>query len=147
MSKVASVVHLRKCQLLTFKVKLDWKKRVWRSLEMPDNLTLEDLSDAIHRAFGLSKFEHLHAFYLNGKALDRNSEYIDPRMEDNLVPRTSDTILKSLHLQVRQKFLFLYDFGASLKFEVELIAITDQDNADENIYPRIIKTNGECTYD
>ena len=153
MSKVNSPVQAApatkggKSELLTFKAKLGWRKRVWRSIEIPDHLTLEDLSNAIHRAFGLSVDEHLHAFYLSGKTLDRKSEYIDPRVEDDLVPRTSDTTLKSLRLQPRQKFLFLYDFGDSLKFEVELITVIDQDPTDKNSYPRIVKTNGEWVYD
>src|SRR5262249_23950810 len=63
--------------LYRFQVKLSWRKSVWRRIELTGDQTLDDLHDAIQRAFHWDN-DHLYAFFLSGKAWDRQTEYKSP---------------------------------------------------------------------
>lgn len=53
-----------------FKVKLDWDKRVYRTIEVRSESTLDDLHLAIQKAFRWDA-DHLYSFFMNGKSGDR----------------------------------------------------------------------------
>ena len=52
-------------------------KSVWRRMEMTGDQTLDELHEAIQRAFHWDN-DHLYAFFLSGKAWDRQTEYESP---------------------------------------------------------------------
>jgi hypothetical protein len=118
-----------------FKVKHFYNKRSWKMIELSGTQTLNDLHNEIFNFFDL-EWGHLYAFFLSNKAWDEDSEYTSDEYEGH-GKRASKTKIHSLGLSLKQKFLYLYDFGDEIKFEVELVQVNDLDsNAD---YPRLIK--------
>lgn len=186
-----------------FHVSLRGTGRTWRKIELCANQTLHDLHLAIQSAFDWDD-DHLYAFYMSGKAWDRNSEYglpegytpwgeliEDEEEEENDAPEKSEltreeleallrqlfgpdstltlaemeakiaelrelfgaedeeagpgnaleTELSALNLQLRQEFMYLFDFGDEHRFKVRVFAINEQ--ADPAVeYPRLVETVG-----
>lgn len=118
-----------------FKVKHFYNKRSWKMIELKGTQTLDDLHNEIYNSFDLER-EHLYSFFLSNKAWDRDSEYTGDNHNSHS-KKASKTKIHSLGLSLKQKFLYLYDFGDEIKFEVELVQVNDLDsNAN---YPRVIK--------
>ena len=72
-----------------FKVKLSYAKRIWRKIEIPGRLTLDNLHSGIQGAFGFAS-DHPYSFFMSGKAWDNRSdfEYYSPELsEDPFDPR------------------------------------------------------------
>lgn len=78
--------------------------------------TLYQLHKSIQNAFGLSD-DHLHAFFMDDKAWSSEA-FWSPRNETG--PFTDTAYIASLGLKKNQRFLYLYDFGKDMKFEVFL---------------------------
>jgi hypothetical protein len=57
-----------------FHVSLPGTGRVWRKIELLADQTLEDLHFAIQDAYGWDA-DHLHSFFMSGKAWDGSTEY------------------------------------------------------------------------
>ncbi len=112
------------------KVYLKNAKRVWRTIALRGDHTLEDLHEGIFTAF--DRYDpHLYAFYFP-KAPSRGrrsgpqpKEYTAPLMFDNPVPfgdddqnNAAETRLDDLGLRAGQRFEYLFDFGDSWLHEV-----------------------------
>jgi hypothetical protein len=108
-----------------FKVNLKGSSRVFRSIALRGDQTLDDLHEAIFAAF--DRFdEHLYSFYFpkastrRGTAGPRPKEYTAPQMfdepgafDDDSRFDASATKLDELRLRPGQKFEYLFDFGDS----------------------------------
>lgn len=123
----------------TFKVKFWWHKRTFRVIEMRSTDTLEDLFLAIQASIEWNT-DHLYLFSLNGTDEDRRSQFVSPWAND--YPTTSNAVIGEMGFVKKHKFLYLFDFGDSHRFEVEVVKITPQ--ADNGIYPRLIQSKGEA---
>jgi hypothetical protein len=121
----------------TFKVKHYYQKRSWKAIEMKGTQTLDDLASAIISTFDLD-YGHLYSFFMNNKAWDREYEITSPYHSEGKEAATKHKIHK-LKLYEKQKFLFLYDFGDEIKFEVEFTGAATLGN--EVKYPRVTKTS------
>ena len=113
-----------------FKVNLKGARRVWRTIALPGDQTLDDLHEAIFEAFDRDD-PHLYSFYLP-KAPGRGprsgpqpKEYTAPPMFDDPDPfgdedriNAAETRLDDLGLRVGQRFEYLFDFGDSWWHEV-----------------------------
>ena len=81
--------------------------------------------------------DHLYAFFISGTAWDTSTEYSnsqDARGRPNIR-------LQNLPLRLKQRFLYLYDFGSEHRFQVQLID-TGHDRP-TGTHPRIIEQHGE----
>ena len=125
--------------LYRFKVALDWNRTTWRRIEMRGDQTLDDLHDAIQRAFDWDN-DHLYAFYLSGKAWDQGSEYQSPYGEEG---RSAAAYrLEGLPLRPKQKIMYVFDFGDDLRHVVTLEAIAPGGVEVGASYPRITEQQG-----
>lgn len=122
-------------KVFVFKVKLYYKKRVWREIEIKGSSTLHDLHKIISKSFELEG-GHLYSFFMSNKAWDSASEYSHPQAEG----RPADKItIAGLDLSLKQKFLYLFDYGDEQKFEVELVGLETGDGRKK--YPCMSRRN------
>lgn len=121
-----------------FKVKLKYNKRVYRSIEILGNQTLDQLHGVILKAFDFDG-DHLYSFFMNNKPWSSLSyEYCSPRSEGN---HADKILIKQLSLTSKQKFLYLYDYGDEWKFEVEFRENGIMEETKK--YPRVISGVGK----
>ena len=113
--------------------------KVYRMIEMLGTQTLDDFHRVILEEFDLD-YDHLYSFFMNNKAWSGvNNEYCDPRSNG----RHADKIkIGMLRLIPKQKFLYLFDYGDELKFEVKYIGTGETEKNEK--YPRIIESVGKA---
>ncbi len=125
----------------TFKVKNFYQKRSWQAIELKGTQTLDDLANAIINTFSLDQ-GHLYSFFMNNKAWSEEYEITSPYNNNGKNTATKHKIHK-LKLYEKQKFLFLYDFGDEIKFEIEFTGAAPIDNRAK--YPRVVKASKDYT--
>jgi hypothetical protein len=123
-----------------FKVKFMWDKRIYRTIELRSEQTLDELHFAIQQAIHWDA-DHLYSFYMNGELYDDRYGFSCPYEEDR-PPWTDEAVLGELGLVLGHKFLYYFDYGDSHKFEVEVVAIHPQ--ADDEKYPRVVEAHAEA---
>jgi len=121
----------------TFKVTYLEDPDVWRVIEISANQTLNDLHHAIRRAVDFDD-DHLYSYYMSGRAWDRDTEYASPRGEG---PSAARANIGDLNLRMKQRFMYLFDYGDEHRFEVRLLGI-DPDAPKEK-YPRVVEQHGK----
>ncbi|MDP4179026.1 MAG: hypothetical protein Q8900_11885, partial [Bacillota bacterium] len=80
---------------------------------------------------------HLYSFFMNNKAYDADYEITCPFNNTTTKNITPKFKINKLSLEPKQKFMFLYDFGDDITFEVEFLNTTDIEKGVK--YPRITK--------
>ncbi len=123
-----------------FKVWLIGNKQLSRTVELRSTQTLETLHQAIQRAIKWDS-DHLYSFFLNGKAWDERYGYASP-FEQDAHRSVDEVLIGELGLVVGHTFLYLFDYGASHSFEVEVVAI--HEHAEEGDYPRVVESKGRA---
>lgn len=136
-----------------FKVALAGRKSIWRRIALRGNQTLDDLHEAIYKAFDRWD-EHMYSFYFpkpgrKGRAAIRDAEeYTHPYaaanpfpFDDKQVTDASKVKVSALGLRANRKFLYLFDFGDDWWHEITV----EQTDAPEEKgrYPRIIEKKGD----
>ncbi len=111
--------------------------RVSRTLALSGRHSLEQLHTAIVDAFEFAD-DHLHAFFLNGHAWDREFGYFS--RPDVGQKGTTGTRLDSLDLVQYERFLYLFDYGDEHRFTVRALAI--EAGAEEPNEPALIESVG-----
>ncbi|MBU4331799.1 plasmid pRiA4b ORF-3 family protein [Patescibacteria group bacterium] len=121
-----------------FKVKLKYDKRTYREIEILENQTLDDLHWAIFRAFDFEEM-HLYSFFMNNKAWSGvEFEYCAPQADGRSAKKVK---INSLNLELKQKFLYLFDYGDSWEFEMEFVGNGQAQNKVK--YPIVVKKAGD----
>ncbi len=110
----------------------------WRKIKISYKSTLEDLHDQILTTFEFSG-EHLFAFYMNGDTYSDDC-YNDSRMDCG--PYAKDVEIGELDLYMWQSFLYFYDFGASWRFQVQLVDVIEHEEILE--YAILIESEGDA---
>jgi hypothetical protein len=111
-----------KNKVYTFKVKYYHTKRSWQAIQLKGTQTLDDLANAVVNVFELDD-DHLYSFFMNNKPYDKSSEITCPyRTDTDKV--TTKYKLHEMKFSPKQKFMFLYDFGDDITFEVEFIDVS-----------------------
>ena len=123
-----------------FKVSLKESPKIWRKIEIKGNQTLHHLHKAIFEAYERYD-EHLYAFFMSNKPWDRSSEYGLPDPERS-VKNSKRARIDSLDLQMKRKFLYLFDFGDDWWHSIQLLGIKGEEL--KNTYPRVIESQGEA---
>ncbi len=125
-----------------FKVKFRWAKRIFRSIAMRSEQTLEDLHVAIQRAIDWDA-DHLYSFFMNSDRYDDAYRVRCPYEADaDAVLLTDAAVIGQLGLVHKHKFLYYFDYGAGNEFEVETIDICPR--AEPGAYPRVVERKGEA---
>ncbi|MGE5633206.1 MAG: IS1096 element passenger TnpR family protein [Caulobacteraceae bacterium] len=97
-------------------------KKAKKQFEIKGSQTLDDLHELIFDAFKLD-WGHLYSFFMSNKPWDAKTEYSHPQAEGKSAAKAS---VCGLNLRLKQKFMYIYDYGDEYRFEVELTEIKDQ---------------------
>ncbi len=111
---------------------------VWRTIEIAANQTLDALHYAIQDAVDFDR-DHLYSFYMSNQAWDDGTAYNSPYTDG---PSASSVKIEELDLRMKQRFLYLFDYGDEHRFEVQLIDVNPDAPPDES-YPRVLERHGE----
>lgn len=117
-----------------------YEKQVYRVLEIDGNRTFADLSDAILDAF---EFDHSHLYMFSRirKPYDPNGIY-HPMSDGGIL--ADEVRLKDVKPVVRNKYLYLYDFGDEWMFYITVTGIRE---TDQEIPVTTLQSQGElCQY-
>jgi hypothetical protein len=125
-------------QTFTFKVTYLQDPEVWRVIEISEHQTLDDLHREIQYAVDFDA-DHLYSFFMSNRAWDHVTEYASPQAKG---PSAARVRIGELQLRMKQRFLYLFDYGDEHRFEVQLVA-TDPDAA-EDVYPRVVEEHGKA---
>ena len=121
------------------KVKFMWAKRIYRTIELRSEQTLDDLHLTIQHAIRWDN-DHLYSFFMNGKH-DNRYRFSCPWEKDS-PPWTSEAVIGELGLTPKHKFMYYFDYGDSHEFEVEVVGIRVQ--AERGSYPRMTESKGKA---
>ena len=133
-------LKLMKEKTYIFKVSNYYNGRDWSKFELAESSTLDDLHHAIQLFMDVDDFydEHLYSFFMNGKEWDDSTEYTGPpEFQQERCSRLTNIQLKKLKLGYKQRFLYLYDYGDCLKYNVTIIGLGIHD--DTKTYPYRLK--------
>lgn len=119
-------------------VKVLLKRGVWRRIQLSSRHTLHGLHEVILEAYDFYD-DHLYAFFMEGMPW-LGEAYWSPRNDEG--PYADKTKLGSLNLEIKQKFLYLYDFGDEWIFSVQVEKISETGTS--ILKPSIIETRGEA---
>ena len=122
--------------LYEFRVSLS--NKCYREILCRGHHTFEDLHLAIQDAFDFDN-DHLYSFYLDGKKWSSrsiNHPYCDEP------PYSDDVLIGGAGLRIKQKILYLFDFGDEWKFNVTLLSIKRSE--DLPLHPVISKSVGDA---
>jgi hypothetical protein len=122
----------------TFKVTYQRKPSVWQLIEIAEDQTLDDLHYAILGAVNFDS-DHLYSFFMSGRAWDNATEYASPYGEG---PSAAQVKIGDLPLRMKQKFLYLFDYGDEHRFDVQLVGINPE--APKGRYPKIVEKHGKA---
>jgi hypothetical protein len=108
-------------------------------LRVPEDYTLGDLHGILQIAFGWEN-DHMHSFTVNSVEYGM-SEIESMGFADEYKMAGEDTVcLSHLHLQPKQKFTYLYDFGDSWVHEITVSKIIPIGAEDEDLMlPRCLE--------
>lgn len=121
--------------LYHFKITYRDDPDVWFGIELRREQTLTDLHHAIQDAADFDD-DHLYSFYLSGTLWDKETEF-SPRD----ARYSSHTALKNVPLRMKQRFVYLFDFGDQQLFDVQLIGVSR--DVPNGHYPRLVEQHGK----
>lgn len=113
--------------------------KVWRDIEIAEDQTLEDLHLAIQRAYEWDD-DHLYTFFMSGREWDQGSEIGSPWSETRR--HTHQVEMGNLDLKPGMKFLYLFDYGDSHEFDVQIL--TANPSASKGSYPKVVGQKGKA---
>ncbi|MCQ1528305.1 plasmid pRiA4b ORF-3 family protein [Lutispora saccharofermentans] len=97
-------------------------KKAKKQFGIRGSQTLDDLHELIFDSFKLD-WGHLYSFFMSNKPWDAKTEYSHPQGEGKSAAKARTS---GLSLRLKQKFMYIYDYGDEYRFEVELAEIKDQ---------------------
>ena len=122
-------------QTFTLKVTYRPEPDAWFIIELRADQTLDHLHAAVLDAADFDS-DHLYSFYLSGHAWDKDTEYAPQQAR-----YSSRTRLVDLRLRLKQRWLYLFDYGDQHEFDVQLIATSP--DMPHGQYPRLIEQHGQ----
>jgi hypothetical protein len=90
---------------------------VWRRLAVPGGATLDDMADAVLKAFKFWDDDHLYEFSYRDQ-LGRTRTYNHPYCDEG--PFASELEVWDMDLPEKEVVEFTFDFGNTWKFELRL---------------------------
>jgi hypothetical protein len=93
--------------------------RIWRKLSVPGDYSLADLHIILQIAFNWGNC-HLHSFTVNSTEYGPEPEAF---RDEYPLSDEADVFLDDLHLEEKQKFTYLYDFGDSWEHRITVSRI------------------------
>ena len=136
-----SVEKQQEKNIITFKVSLRDKKKIWRRIEIRGEQTLEDLDLIIKSGFNYERFEHLSGFwkFVRRGETSRFREIDLGRINPFEAGYSKALTIADLDLSVADRLKYVYDFGEWI--EHDLIVENVNESEADTVYPRITDRN------
>ena len=97
----------------------------YRHIQIGENATLFVLHEAILDSFEFFD-DHMHAFFMNNRAWDREAEFVCPGGDLDSARGFSDKVkLSKFNLRKGDKFLYIFDFGDEWRFQIRILRVID----------------------
>lgn len=107
----------------TYTFKIIYTNYSWCKVMLGANHTMADLHKIIIKAFEFDD-DHLYSFFMDGKKWSRNSIVAPLDISGN--PIATDVKIGAAGLDVRKKFIYLYDYGDEWTFNVTVEQIEEE---------------------
>ncbi|AXG70297.1 plasmid pRiA4b ORF-3-like protein [Kordia sp. SMS9] len=124
-----------------FRIILDATEDVFRDIEIQEDATFEDFSNAITQAFGFDGME-MASFYVSDDEWNQGEEISQFDMGEG--PDTpslmNETTLDSVFSEDQTRMIYVYDFLNMWTFLIELAEIADPING--ILYPNLLFSHG-----
>ena len=104
---------------MIYEFRVSFARDCYRVIQCGSNHTFDDLHLVIQHAFNFDN-DHLYAFFMDGKRWSNNS--INSPYSDE-PPFADDVRIGGTYLRVKQKFLYLFDFGDEWLFNITLQSV------------------------
>jgi len=111
-----------KTENTVYEFRVGLSRDCFRVIQCSGSHTFEAFHLAIQKAFDFDN-DHLYAFYMDGRRGRRsiNAPYCEEP------PSADEVRIGEARMHVKQKILYLFDFGDSWRFDVTLVSICDSD--------------------
>lgn len=128
-----------------FKTNLLRDKKIIREIEVPENINLYKLAEAIIASYDFN-FDHAFGFFskiAENRYFDSDKKYelFTDLKDEGIEPTGAESVKKTkisdVWKKVGDKMLFLFDYGDNWQFVVELIRFGAAEPKTK--YPRVIK--------
>ncbi|MDF2645883.1 MAG: Plasmid pRiA4b ORF-3-like protein [Paenibacillus sp.] len=119
-------------KVLVFKVSNKGQKSKWKTIAILSSQTLGSFDNIMREAFHHDTHDHLSEFY-RGKAFSNSGL---GEIEPGGYGVGSKPQLDKLNIRVNEIFEYVYDFGSSSIYQIELIEVQDRDLKMK--YPNIV---------
>ena len=117
--------------------RITYSQGVWRTIKLPGTCTMDDLHTEILSAYAFDD-DHLYSFFMDSR---KWSNHCIASPEDDFGhPDASKTRIDSIGLHEKQKFLYLFDYGAEWTFNVKLEEIAKSNT--ERFKPYVVNGGG-----
>jgi len=123
---------------MIYKFRINLGSGCYREINCAGNHTFEDLHLAIQDAFDFDN-DHLYSFFMSGRAWS-GRRISSPYCADP--PYADEYFIGGAGLSVKQKILYLFDFGDCWKFDITLLSVSKSEDVLK--HPVITKTVGEA---
>lgn len=114
------------------------KGKVFRTVAIREDQTLEQLHEALRLAFGWSD-PHLYCFWMSGRFWDRESACYSAPFELSESDLSARIEIRELDLRKGAKVAYLFDFGDEWRLSLHLV---DSWPAGEHSYPMLVDAEG-----
>ena len=141
-----------------FKIKLEGSSKppIWRKVKVNESITFDDFHIVIQIVFGWNN-SHMYHFSPKGFGSTPNIHYYydDSDIDDYNTPSSIETFpfgknydaekikLKDYFTSIKQKMVYIYDFGDNWKHTIELTHITDL----KTVHPICLGGKGQAPID
>ena len=116
--------------------------KVSRTIQLPANMTLEELHEMIQQAFDFDN-DHLYKFCMNLRHPYNGEQYYDPRPEEGWSDGypADEVSLASLNLYEGQQFLYMFDLGDHWDFTATVVRHLPHEQTDK---ASVVETVGKA---
>ena len=98
----------------------------YRHIQIDESETLFSLSSAILDSFGFMD-DHMHSFFMNNRAWDRDTEYVCPMGERGGARGLTDKVkLSKFRLGEGDMFLYIFDYGDEWRFQIKVLSVINE---------------------
>ena len=127
--------------IFRFRIILDAAEDVFRYIEIQENATFEDFSNAITQAFGFDGME-MASFYVSDEEWNQGEEISQFDMSEgqDSIRLMNETALDSVFSKEQTRMIYVYDFLNMWTFLIELADIAEPINGQS--YPNLLFSHG-----
>lgn len=133
-------------KIIKFRVTIDYKKPVFREIEISSQCTLLDFHNIIQKAFDFDNSQ-MASFYLSNDKWEKGKEFtlFDMGSNNNNIATMESVKIKDIISKKNEKLLYIFDFLRMWIFYIEAISIFERQNT-KSKYIKIVGKSGKAPH-